>query len=124
MKEDKARRSRHPKGPESERERAKLLQEAKTLLENGTEEDVKAYIRALEIPAGSPAAQRIGARTANLRNDLGRCSRSCGTFRRRKRSKVFFDNRCNFLRCLTKSLGAPHRDQYTPQLEIYFLVIS
>jgi hypothetical protein len=56
MKEEKARGTRQPKSAEAKRERAKLLQEVKKLLESGTEEDVKAYIRAEGIPADSPAA--------------------------------------------------------------------
>jgi len=59
MAEEKSRGSRKPTSPAARRERVKRLQQMKKLLENGTEEDVKAAIRAAGIPATSHDALKI-----------------------------------------------------------------
>jgi len=59
MAEEKSRGSRQPTSQEARREHAKRLRDARKLLEDGTEHDVKAAIEAAGIPAGSPAALEI-----------------------------------------------------------------
>lgn len=59
MAEEKSRGSRQPSSPEAKRERAKRIRAVKKLLEQGTEEDVKAAIRAAGIAVGSPEALKI-----------------------------------------------------------------
>jgi len=59
MEEERSRGSRQPTSPEARRERAKRLRDARKLLEQGTEADVRAAIRAAGIRAGSPEAERI-----------------------------------------------------------------
>jgi hypothetical protein len=59
MAEEKSRGSRQPTSPAARRERAKRLRDVKVLLQQGTEDDIKAAIRAAGIPLESPAAVEI-----------------------------------------------------------------
>jgi hypothetical protein len=57
--EEKSRGSRQPMGLAARREHARRLRQMRKLLEDGTEEEVKAAIRAAGMPADSDDALRI-----------------------------------------------------------------
>jgi hypothetical protein len=59
MSEEKSRGSRTPTSRAARREHAKRLQQMKKLLENGTEEEVRAAVQAAGMSADSDDALRI-----------------------------------------------------------------
>jgi len=58
MRDEGSRGTRRPNSPETAREHAKRLRQARELLERATEEEVITAIRAAGLPDGSPEAAK------------------------------------------------------------------